>query len=144
MYSKVIQLYMCVYINTYILFFNSFLYWWRRMWQSTPVFLPGESHGQRSLAGYTPRGCKELDMTEVTQHTCIFSVGVQPMNNVVIASGEQQRDSAIHMQVSILPQTHLPSRLPCNIEQSSMSYTAGPCWLSTLNIAVCTCPSQTP
>ena len=30
----------------------------------TPVFLPGESHGQRSLAGYSPWGRKELDMTE--------------------------------------------------------------------------------
>ena len=29
---------------------------WRRAWQSTPVFLPGESHGQRSLAGYSPWG----------------------------------------------------------------------------------------
>ena len=37
---------------------------WRRKWQSTPVFLPGKSHGQRSLAGYSPWGCKELDMTE--------------------------------------------------------------------------------
>ena len=27
---------------------------WRRAWQPTPVFLPGESHGQRSLAGYSP------------------------------------------------------------------------------------------
>ena len=33
---------------------------------ATPVFLPGESHGQRSLAGYSPYGCKELDMTEAT------------------------------------------------------------------------------
>ena len=37
---------------------------WRRARQPTPVFLPGESHGQRSLAGYSPRGCKELDTTE--------------------------------------------------------------------------------
>ena len=37
---------------------------WRRKWQPTPVFLPGKSHGQRSLAGYSPWGCKELDMTE--------------------------------------------------------------------------------
>ena len=29
---------------------------WRRKWQPTPVFLPGESHGQRSLAGYSPWG----------------------------------------------------------------------------------------
>ena len=36
---------------------------WRRTWQSTPVFLPGESHGQRSQAGYSPWGAKELDMT---------------------------------------------------------------------------------
>ena len=32
---------------------------WRRAWQPTPVFLPGESHGQRSLAGYGSWGCKE-------------------------------------------------------------------------------------
>ena len=31
-----------------------------------PVFLPGESHGQRSLVGYSPWGCKESDMTEAT------------------------------------------------------------------------------
>ena len=37
---------------------------WRREGHPTPVFLPGESHGQRSLAGYSPWGCKELDMTE--------------------------------------------------------------------------------
>ena len=36
----------------------------RRTRQSTPVFLPGEPHGQGSLAGYSPRGHKELDMTE--------------------------------------------------------------------------------
>ena len=33
-------------------------------WQPTPVFLPGKSHGQRSLAGYTPWGHKDLDITE--------------------------------------------------------------------------------
>ena len=42
------------------------------------------------------------------------------MNNVVIVSGELQRNSAIHIYVSVLPQTPLPSRLPYNIEQSSM------------------------
>ena len=36
-----------------------------RAWQPPPVFLSGESHGQ-SLAGYSPQGCKELDMTEAT------------------------------------------------------------------------------
>ena len=37
---------------------------WRRKWQPTPVFLPGESHGQGSLAGYSPWVPKELDTTE--------------------------------------------------------------------------------
>ena len=37
---------------------------WRRKWQPTPVFLPGESQKRRSLAGYSPWGCKESDMTE--------------------------------------------------------------------------------
>ena len=39
-------------------------------WQPPPVFLPEESHGQSSLAGYHPWGHKKLDMTEVTKHAC--------------------------------------------------------------------------
>ena len=41
---------------------------WSRKWHPTPVFWPGESHGHRSLVGYSPLGHKELDMSEVTQH----------------------------------------------------------------------------
>ena len=37
---------------------------WRRKWQTTPVFLPGDSHGRRGLVGYSPRGRKESDTTE--------------------------------------------------------------------------------
>ena len=37
---------------------------WSREWLPTPVFLPGEFHGQRSLTGYSPWGCKDLDTTE--------------------------------------------------------------------------------
>ena len=37
---------------------------WRRKGQPTPVFLPGKSHGQRHLAGYSPQGHKELDTAE--------------------------------------------------------------------------------
>ena len=36
----------------------------KREWQPTLVFLPGESHGQRSLAVYSPQGCKESDVTK--------------------------------------------------------------------------------
>ena len=39
---------------------------WRRAWQPTPVFLPGESHGQRSLVAYGSQDHKELDTTEMT------------------------------------------------------------------------------
>ena len=43
---------------------------WRRPWQPTPVFLSGEFHGQRSLAGYRPWGHKGSDMTAVTENAC--------------------------------------------------------------------------
>ena len=42
---------------------------WRRAWQPTPVFLPWKSHGQRSMAGYSPWGPKESDTTACLKHT---------------------------------------------------------------------------
>ena len=43
---------------------------WRRKWLPIPIFLPGEFHGQRSLAGYSPRSFKELDIIEwLNTHT---------------------------------------------------------------------------
>ena len=42
---------------------------WRKKWQPTAIFLPRESHGQRSPAGYSPYGHTESDTTEATQHT---------------------------------------------------------------------------
>ena len=43
---------------------------WKRKWQLIPVFLPGESHGERNLAGNNPQGGQESDMTErVHTHT---------------------------------------------------------------------------
>ena len=44
---------------------------WRRKWQPTPVFLPGESHGWRSLVGYSPWGLKESDTTERAHFTSL-------------------------------------------------------------------------
>ena len=41
-------------------------------WQPTPVFWPGESHRQRSLAGYSPSGHKELDKTERAHRTYLM------------------------------------------------------------------------
>ena len=47
---------------------------WRRKWQATPIFLPWKSHGQRSLAGYSPWGHTEANMTERTQDRVCSSV----------------------------------------------------------------------
>ena len=48
---------------------------WRRKWQPTPVFLPEKSQGQRSLAGYSPWGLEELDLTG--HKNVIFSIHIQ-------------------------------------------------------------------
>ena len=48
---------------------------WRREGKPTPVFLPGEFHGQRSLAGYSPWDRKESDITEQLTHTHSYSKG---------------------------------------------------------------------
>ena len=42
---------------------------WRRKWQCTPIFLPGEFHGQRSLVGYSPWGHKRVGHDLVTKQT---------------------------------------------------------------------------
>ena len=52
-------------------FLSSF---WRRKWQPIPVFLPGESHGQRGLVGYSLWGCKESDMTNQLTHTHTITI----------------------------------------------------------------------
>ena len=44
---------------------------WRKKWLPTPVFLSGESHGQRSLMGYSPWGHKELNMNEGQSMTAL-------------------------------------------------------------------------
>ena len=46
---------------------------WRREWQPTPVFLTGESHGQRSFAGNSPYGHKESDTTEQMALSLFFT-----------------------------------------------------------------------
>ena len=41
---------------------------WRRKWQPAPVFLPGESHGWRSVAGYSPWGHKETQLSNFSEY----------------------------------------------------------------------------
>ena len=83
---------------------------WRRAWQPTPIFLPGESHGQRSLAGY--RGCKESNMTEVTEHACIAVWQC--------CDGFRWTVKGLSHAYTRVPglETPLPSRLPHNIGHS--------------------------
>ena len=59
--------YLPFYLNPWESFISlsTFMHW-RRKWQPTPVFLPGESQGQRSLVGCHLRGCTESDTTEAT------------------------------------------------------------------------------
>ena len=44
---------------------------WRRKWQPAPVFLPGESHGQGSLVGYSLSGCHRVRHDLMTKHQCV-------------------------------------------------------------------------
>ena len=50
---------------------------WKRLWQPTPLFLPGKFHGERSLAGYSPWDHKELDTTERVTHRQNSSLPVE-------------------------------------------------------------------
>ena len=66
---------------------------WGRKQQATPVFLPGKFHGQRSLAGYSPRGCEEAEMTE--------HILTPPLCNTALVSGVPRRGSVIHTTILI-------------------------------------------
>ena len=56
---------------------------WRRKWQPTPVFLPGKSHGQRSLASYSPWGHKEMDMTEHKNWIHCLPCSLSPLHGCI-------------------------------------------------------------
>ena len=66
---------------------------WRRKWQPTPVFLPGESRGQRSLVGCGLWGCTESDTTEVMQQQPFPPLGDLPGPGIEPASPALQVDS---------------------------------------------------
>ena len=53
---------------------------WKRAWQPIPVFLPGKSHGQSSLAGQVHGVSKESDMTEATEHVCMCKLTCTKVN----------------------------------------------------------------
>ena len=65
----------------------------RRQWQPTPVFLPGKSHGRRSLVGFSPGGREELDMTEQLHfHFSLSCIGEGNGNPLQYSCLENPRD----------------------------------------------------
>ena len=60
---------------------------WRRAWQATPVFLPGEAHGQTEPGRLCPWGCEELDTTEATWHVLGREAPVQPWESLLYCGG---------------------------------------------------------
>ena len=83
---------------------------WSRTWQPTAVFLPEEFHGQRSLAGYSPWGCKESDMTEHTgmhpggrgQPGSTASTRTEPILQVLSCLGCLLHSSRVLFSLSLL------------------------------------------
>ena len=66
---------------------------WRRQWHPTPVFLPGKSHGRRSLVGCSAWGCEESDMTErLPFHFSLSCVGEGNGNPLQCSCLENPRD----------------------------------------------------
>ena len=85
--DPVFHLYTDYKLLTYALFF------WRRRWHPTPVLLPGKSHGQRSVVGCGPWGCKELDMTErLPFHFSLSCIGEGNGNPLQCSCLENPRD----------------------------------------------------
>ena len=94
---------------------------WRRKWQSTPVFLPGKSHGQRSLVGYSSWGRKESDTTERLHFTSLHLLSfLNGSNNFLCIL-------SVTAAVSLLMRISLTARLQrgqshCSISQSSFRF----------------------
>ena len=94
---------------------------WRRERQPTPLFLPREFPGQRSLVGYSPWGCKELDATERTHQflakhiflyifACIFSSVQLCYMHRLMRSPHSQNLKQIYHKFLLYQQSSLSSR----------------------------------
>ena len=83
---------------------------WRRQWEPTPVFLPGKSHGQGSLVGYSPWGCIRVgwDLVAKQQQTTATSSCFTRL----LVSAVQQDGSAMCVPISPLSWISVPSRSP--------------------------------
>ena len=77
---------------------------WRRKWQPTPIFLPGKSHGWRSLVGSSPWGCKESDTTEQLHFHSLLRRKVMTKLNSILKS----RDITLPTKVRLVKVTVFP------------------------------------
>ena len=59
---------------------------WRRKWLPTPVFLPGKSHGQKSLAGYSPWALKESDTPDLLSTSILMSLTTLSLFSSIVNS----------------------------------------------------------
>ena len=84
-WTQLKQFSMHIYIYTYL--------YRRRQWHPTPLFLPGKSHGQRSLVGCSPWGCEESDTTERLHfHFSLSCIGEGNGNPLQCSCLENPRD----------------------------------------------------
>ena len=83
---------------------------WSRKWQPTPVFLPGTSHGQRSLTGYRPWGRKELDTTEHTHMSLVLQKSSKTVICVALEAkpGSCPKAALLFLHCSSLVSASLP------------------------------------
>ena len=129
---------------------------WRRKWQPTPVLLPGESHGRRSLVGYSPWGCKESDTTERLHsltHSlielltiCNFMDSIQEVMNWVIAlriQGPNNSTAKSVMRGSVKGRSHkgqlqILLELPQELASFSLLFMicSLSCWAMSLTISI--------
>ena len=86
---------------------------WRRKWQPTLVFLPGKYHGQRNLAGYSPWGCKESDITGwPSTHTHIITKAKNDSPSLSAAQILQNLSSmTVYPTAVICLYLHIPQNL---------------------------------
>ena len=111
---------------------------WRRAWQPAPVFLPGESHGQRSLAGYSSYGHEEPDMTERLALSLIPAHPLAALRNMW-KSEPSPSDGQMVLSLGWAPQLcaprspHLPVGCGWRLERGGFADHTSPLCLSSLS-----------
>ena len=96
-----------------------------RKWLPTPVFWPGESHGQRSLEGYSPWGCKELDMTKSLIPRLCFSKTKTLFQR---KGGRRSTKTCLSSTLSLWPSILCISRKTCDGLETPHRNTLGMKW----------------